>query len=349
MKRVLLVKLDRIGDYILFRNLLHTIRNSLKYKDAHITVLGNPIWKSIAEAYDSDCADEWIWLENRDRCFRQSYENLLPGFIWRKRVREEQKKIKDKLRELRFDEVISLTVFRDSQLDWFVEGLAPVVTGAKAKSRMQTDSCYTDLIPVENGLFVYDMNCDFVGKLTESLCPPLELNNTIPVGNRKGLLVFAGASHPTRQMSVKKYQELVKHLLVRTHEDIIIAGGGREISFVKRVARKFSCPRVSIMAGSKTLAELVTVIQSCKCVIANDTGPMHIAAASGIPTVCIANGFSGEGAFWPYPDGRIKVVKPHCRTKKLSSFLPVRLIQQKRAIDSILLEDVLKNIPIAGI
>jgi hypothetical protein len=59
-KELLIVKTDAIGDYILFRNLLPYIRNSKRFQGYKIVLLGNVIWKDLAEFYDKDFVDEFI-------------------------------------------------------------------------------------------------------------------------------------------------------------------------------------------------------------------------------------------------------------------------------------------------
>ena len=61
-KRLLVIKADAIGDYILFRNYLEILRASEKYKNYHITLLGNEIWQDIASKYDSAFVDDFIFI-----------------------------------------------------------------------------------------------------------------------------------------------------------------------------------------------------------------------------------------------------------------------------------------------
>jgi heptosyltransferase-2 len=42
---------------------------------------------------------------------------------------------------------------------------------------------------------------------------------------------------------------------------------------------------VTSLAGQTTLAELMGALALCRVVITNDTGPMHLAAALGVPVV----------------------------------------------------------------
>ena len=162
-KRVLIIRLDAIGDYILFRNVFRFIRNSRKYNDAEITLFGNPAWRQIAETYDADCADHWIWAVNRNDLFRKPFENILPEFIWHNRVRKVQSICRKQFAG-RFDEILSLQPFRDPLLDELVAGLAPtVVNGWK--------------LPQGTSPFVFLRNRAIASAITGETCTvPFELH-----------------------------------------------------------------------------------------------------------------------------------------------------------------------------
>lgn len=65
-KSLLLIRLDAIGDYVLFRNFIEVLKKSEKYKDYSITLLGNIAWKNLQEELDGEFIDNFIWLD-RDR------------------------------------------------------------------------------------------------------------------------------------------------------------------------------------------------------------------------------------------------------------------------------------------
>ena len=56
--RILIVRLDALGDYILFRNYIRCIKHAPKFKGYKLTLLGNIGFKDIAEAYDKNVIDE---------------------------------------------------------------------------------------------------------------------------------------------------------------------------------------------------------------------------------------------------------------------------------------------------
>ncbi|BCZ17896.1 hypothetical protein NHP190003_11780 [Helicobacter sp. NHP19-003] len=76
-KTLLLIRLDALGDYVLFRNFLKPIRES--YKDYEITFLCNSANLEIFNAYDTDCVDKLYpistqrWLGSKWRFLYRFY------------------------------------------------------------------------------------------------------------------------------------------------------------------------------------------------------------------------------------------------------------------------------------
>jgi ADP-heptose:LPS heptosyltransferase len=58
------------------------------------------------------------------------------------------------------------------------------------------------------------------------------------------------------------------------------------------------------LTGQTTLLELAAIMRKAKIAIGNDTGPMHLAAALGVPSVVLFGGASDPALTAPrYPDG----------------------------------------------
>src|SRR5690606_18398655 len=62
-KRLLIIKIDAIGDYILFRNYLEILHQSERFKDYEIELLGNDAWKDLTWQYDSNLISKY-WFIN---------------------------------------------------------------------------------------------------------------------------------------------------------------------------------------------------------------------------------------------------------------------------------------------
>ncbi len=275
MKRVLIVRLDAIGDYVLWRNCLRFLRNCAKYKDAHVTVLGNPAWRDLAETFDHDCANEWIWAKDRNELFRRPCENLLPYCIWHRRVAAAQAKLKEQLVARRFDEVISPCAFPDSLLDELVLGIAPV-TVSVANGDSSRSAKFIKLVDSGSESFVFLRNITIASAIGGEPCEvklALEISE-VPKKEKK-ILFFSGASHWTRRWPYRRWVELSR-MLPNGFEAVFAPMGG-------------------------TLSDFARLVASCAAVVSNDTMAFHVASALDIPAIGITNGVSGRDSFWPYP------------------------------------------------
>ncbi|MVM40052.1 hypothetical protein GO730_24590 [Spirosoma sp. HMF3257] len=60
---LLILRIDVLGDYLLFRPYLQAIRQSATYKDYAITLCANSAIRSVAEVFDHDLIDSFIWTD----------------------------------------------------------------------------------------------------------------------------------------------------------------------------------------------------------------------------------------------------------------------------------------------
>ena len=72
--------------------------------------------------------------------------------------------------------------------------------------------------------------------------------------------------------------------------DIVLFGAPEETEIsndIEKLLKKAKIDNYTNLAGKTSIEELITYIASLNLFITNDSGPMHIAAAFSIPTVCI--------------------------------------------------------------
>src|ERR1035438_4090542 len=60
-KKLLLIRLDDIGDYLLFINQLGMYKKSDRWKEHAVTLLGNTSWQELFMACDKDTLDDVPW------------------------------------------------------------------------------------------------------------------------------------------------------------------------------------------------------------------------------------------------------------------------------------------------
>jgi len=72
--------------------------------------------------------------------------------------------------------------------------------------------------------------------------------------------------------------------------DIILFGGSNEVDIAKDIEKRLFEANISNyqnLAGRTSVEELIETIATLDLFITNDSGPMHVAAAFSVPTVCI--------------------------------------------------------------
>jgi ADP-heptose:LPS heptosyltransferase len=99
---------------------------------------------------------------------------------------------------------------------------------------------------------------------------------------------------------------------------IVVTGTAGETNIVQKLKDLAQVP-VTNLAGCTTLRQLVALLKFARIVVANDTGPGHIAAALGTPLVLIF-GHSNPARVGPYkrPDC-VAAVEPEARGLQIKS------------------------------
>lgn len=129
-----------------------------------------------------------------------------------------------------------------------------------------------------------------------------EANNIRPRTGKPivGIHAFCGPTAPWRAWPKERFAELIDRITARYDCTVIMTGSGAEaagneqiISMLKRKNRVYSFPDLSA-------STLFYLISQYNLMISNDTGPMHIAAAQGVPTIGLFGPNTPE-RFGPFP------------------------------------------------
>jgi heptosyltransferase-2 len=97
----------------------------------------------------------------------------------------------------------------------------------------------------------------------------------------------AGAEYgPAKRWPLERFADAARSLAARTGARFVIFGGKADLPLAHDLAGRLGegIPR-TILAGQTTLAELMAALSLCRVLVTNDTGPMHLAAALGVPVV----------------------------------------------------------------
>lgn len=107
------------------------------------------------------------------------------------------------------------------------------------------------------------------------------------IGSGRPLIgLNAGAEYgPAKRWPLDRFAEAARSLSARTGAPMVVFGGKADIPLAEELSGRLAGIPHTILAGKTTLAELMAALALCRLVITNDTGPMHLAAALGVPVV----------------------------------------------------------------
>ena len=298
--KILLVRLDAIGDFVLWLDAAQTVREIYPPELYHITLLGNQIWSDFAEKIDY--FDE-VWELNRKKFLHNPLYRI---------------KLMSKIKREGFFLAVQPTISRE-----FIFGDA-VVRASGATERIGSvgdnanidwlrkrisDQWYTRLIPL-NGHEAIELerNAEFAREMgartfTASI-PKIKISNFSVHKNRnvnmqiaRYFVLFPGASSPIKSWPIEKFIQVIEKIFNTTGIVCVVCGGKNELKYVDHFINN-SFKSINII-NMTTLPELVYIISRAEFIISNDTCATHIAAAVSRPSVCILGG-GHFGRFLPY-------------------------------------------------
>ncbi|MHB8652320.1 MAG: lipopolysaccharide heptosyltransferase II [Terriglobia bacterium] len=91
---------------------------------------------------------------------------------------------------------------------------------------------------------------------------------------------------PAKRWPPEQFAALADRLIGALHADVLIFGSPAERPLAETIARAMK-HTPTIVAGDTTLRQFMTLLAQCRLVVTNDSGPMHLAAALGLPLVAI--------------------------------------------------------------
>ncbi|MHC4353601.1 MAG: glycosyltransferase family 9 protein, partial [Planctomycetota bacterium] len=95
-----------------------------------------------------------------------------------------------------------------------------------------------------------------------------------------------GSAHADKCWPAERFAELADKIAAKFGFSIVATGTEPEAGVVEKLKSLADVP-VANLAGRTSLSELMALLGGARLVVSNDTGPGHIAAASGVALVLI--------------------------------------------------------------
>lgn len=100
------------------------------------------------------------------------------------------------------------------------------------------------------------------------------------------VVIHPGAGTPIKRWDSEQWSLVADRLAVHERATIIFTGSDAEYPQIARIMAKMKNRAVSL-AGETTVGQLAALYARARVVIGSDSGPLHLAVASGAPTVTL--------------------------------------------------------------
>lgn len=297
IKKILVVRLDRLGDIILSIPALRALRNEF------------PLAKISLLVYDNLCELNEL----------SKYSDEIIGFR-----RGNILSIINKIRKKKFDLAIDFLTRADN--------MSAIILGAtRAKKKLGFNVGMRRLFlnikfsPDNIDLYEVDRLFELLKKLDiktsdrrlelsfgikdEEFVGSWLIKNNVKTNDILiGISPFAGDM--VKMWPIEKFAELIKLIVNKYPVKVILTGSGNEAERIKGAFKDVLSKNVISSAGEMSLNSLVALINKFNILISGNTGPMHIAMAQNVPLLLI-NGYSSLKRWGAHKDNNVIIKKDY--------------------------------------
>ena len=278
-KRILIARTDRIGDVLLSTPVIKAFRDA--YPQAYIAMLVSPYAKEIAEGnpyldevliYDKDARHK-SWMASK---------NFAQG-----------------LKRKKFDLALILHPTNRMHLITFFAGIPRRLGYDRKLSFLLTDKIkhtkhlgekheteyaldfarYFGIEPKEKSLYMP------VKKESEAWANNLLKENNVTQSNRL-IVINPTASCPSKIWPTERFAEVANRLILEYQAKIAIIASLKDSGLTQSTIRDIHSLVIDL-TGKTSLSQLASLLKRSQLFISNDSGPVHIASALGVPVISI--------------------------------------------------------------
>lgn len=273
---ILVLRLDELGDFVLWLDSAKELRRL--YPGQHITLLVNEKWQDLARSLSY--WDDVVAVDTDKFRFNPIYRFNMLLFIRKKGF--------------------SVVLCPRFTVQHLLEPAIVAISGAEQKI------IYAGSFPVgkrnyysraiqskHDNLMELNRNAEFIRgmglKDFKSTVPKIEIPQR--KNGMRYVVVCPTTYRLRKEWPLENFIELMGRIHLKTRMPIILCSD-------RKLKTKFP-DYVRNVTGKSNMTQFVEMIKHAQFVVANDSGPIHLAAALDVPSVCIVGG-GHFGRFFPY-------------------------------------------------
>ena len=269
--RILIWQTAFLGDVILATPLVLTLRKN--FPSSSITFAGRPFIKELFKGWDID-------LLPFSKGFRESFSVV--------------KKIRN------FD----VAVVPHRSLRTALIMLASRIPRRIGFDRSELKLAFTDIVEHRWDLHEIDRNLELlkplgVKEFVRKTYLPLSEEEKRSILNKFGLedrgyvLINPFSNFPLKEWSLENWKTLIKKL---SGEEVVVTGLKEDYEKARSLSEGV---RFRNLVGKTSLRELMGVVAGARVVVSNDSSPVHMANALGVPAITVYTATSSYYGFYP--------------------------------------------------
>lgn len=283
--RILLLRLERIGDLLMTLDAIADVRRTWPDATLHLAV-GS--WNASIAARLAGVAHVHVldvpWLSRGER-----------PTSWRAILREARG-----WRKLRYDMVINFEPdIRSNVLAWLSDapiragyasgggGALLTTTGTYDPSRHVSENARALVAHVAGRAVPSPAPAPTFPRLVAAKAEIARADAVLAVLPRPLVGVHVSGGRESKQWHLDRFAAVARALVAQASATIVLTGSKADLAMVTIVADQLDGLPVHVLAGEFDLPESAALISRLDLFVTGDTGPMHLAAAVGVPVVAL--------------------------------------------------------------
>lgn len=274
-KKILVVKPSSLGDIVHSLPFLNALNNTFPAAEVHWIVS-----RGLEELLQNHPMIKKLWIINKDQ-----WKNM-------RKIKETISEVANILKDLkkeRYDIAVDLQGLLRSGI--LVNASQATVRVGFQEAREGSRLFYTHKIRGGRDVHAVDRYLRLASALgceADKVRFPMPLikdtDKVAQVKSESGkyAVIVSGARWETKRWRSDRFGKLAYMLNMRS----IVVGSASDAKISKEIETMSGGKAVS-MAGMTHMGELISLIRGARCVVTNDSGPMHIAAALNVPIVAV--------------------------------------------------------------
>ena len=329
-KRILVVNVNWLGDVIFSTPFIRALREA--YPDSYIACLLHPRCKDVLEG--NPCLNEII-VYDEESAHKSVFGKL---------------KLVRLLRSKHFDTAFILHRSFTKALLTFLAGIPERIGYAtKNRARLLTKAIEEDDYEIHKVEYFLNL-ARAVGIKPKNLSYEFFIKNSdrnyiADILKREGVVekdiivtICPGGNWDPKRWPEESFAKLSDALIEKFGAKIAIAGAKKDVKLAMDI-KSIMKNKPVIMCGNTSLKQLGALFERSRLVIANDTGPMHIAVAAGSKVIALF-GPTSPKITGPYGGGNYRVI-----SKDIGCEVPCYDVtcSDNKCMSAITVEDVFKE------